>query len=49
MSHKETMKKLEQLYDIAVENKDPLTGLQLVEAMIRSHAADAESRRKKGE
>ncbi len=44
MNHKETMKKLEQLYEIAVENKDVLAGVTVVEAMIRSGAAEASNR-----
>ena len=45
MNHKDTMKKLEQLYEIAVEHKDVRAGLVIVEAMIRSGAAEAEAKK----
>ena len=44
MNHKDTMKKLERLYDIAVENRDPIVGLEILNAMIRSGAAEASRR-----
>lgn len=44
MDYQKTMEKLEQLFDIAVEIKDANAGLRVVEAMIRSGAAQAEAK-----
>ncbi len=43
MTHEKAMEKFEKLYDLAVENKDPDAGVRVVEAMIRSGAAQAEA------
>ncbi len=45
MDDKSTMDKLEKLYDIAIENKDAIAGLEIVNAMMRAGAAEVESKR----